>query len=140
MIIVDTGAWVGLANKRDQFHEICKRFFRENQEPLVTTHPVLVETVHLLFQRVGVNMALAFLGTIYRQGIHVHQASEEDLDRELTLMQRYRNLPMDLADASLVLLAESLSDGRIVSTDQRDFDSYRWKNHQPFKNLLMLGA
>ena len=88
MIIVDTGAWVGLANKRDQFHEICKRFFRENQEPLVTTHPVLVETVHLLFQRVGVNMALAFLGTIYRQGIHVHQASEEDLDRELTLMLR----------------------------------------------------
>lgn len=140
MIIVDTSAWVGLANKRDQFHEVCKRFFRENHEPLVTTYPVLVETVHLLFQRVGVTMALAFLETIRQQGIRVHQALEGDLDRELVLMQRYRNLPMDLADASLVILAETLGEGRIVSTDQRDFDSYRWKNHQPFKNLLLVEA
>lgn len=137
MIIVDTGAWVGLGNKRDQFHQICKQFFRDNREPLVTTYPVLVETVHLLFQRVGVNMTLAFVETIQSQGLRVHHATESDLEREIALMQRYRNLPMDLADASLVLLAETLGEGRIVSTDQRDFNSYRWKNHQPFKNLLI---
>lgn len=43
---------------------------------------------------------------------------------------------MDLADASLVILAEHLGHGRIVSTDQRDFNAYRWKNHHPFHNLL----
>jgi predicted nucleic acid-binding protein len=43
---------------------------------------------------------------------------------------------MDLADASLVLLAEHLGHGRILSTDQRDFGAYRWKNHEPFHNLL----
>lgn len=43
---------------------------------------------------------------------------------------------MDLADASLVLLAEELGHGRIVSTDKRDFRTYRWKNHEPFTNLL----
>lgn len=51
-------------------------------------------------------------------------------------MTQYADLPMDLADASLVLLAEELGHGRILSTDRRDFHTYRWKNHQPFTNLL----
>jgi uncharacterized protein len=49
-------------------------------------------------------------------------------------MTQYADLPMDLADASLVLLAEELGHGRIVSTDRRDFHTYRWKNHQSFTN------
>jgi predicted nucleic acid-binding protein len=44
---------------------------------------------------------------------------------------------MDLADASLVILADELGHGRILSTDQRDFNTYRWKNHEPFENLLI---
>jgi uncharacterized protein len=55
-------------------------------------------------------------------------------------MRRYRELPMDLADASLVLLAEEIGTGSIVSTDQRDFHSYRWKNREPFFNLLKLNG
>jgi hypothetical protein len=43
---------------------------------------------------------------------------------------------MDLADASLVLLADHLGHGRILTTDQRDFGAYRWKQRQPFTNLL----
>lgn len=43
-------------------------------------------------------------------------------------MKQYSDLPMDLADASLVLLAEEIGHGRIVSTDRRDFHTYRWKN------------
>jgi predicted nucleic acid-binding protein len=43
---------------------------------------------------------------------------------------------MIIADASLVILAEHLGHGRIVSTDQRDFGAYRWKNRHPFTNLL----
>ncbi len=46
-------------------------------------------------------------------------------------------LPMDLADASLVLLAEDSGEGRVVSTDERDFHTYRWKNQHPFRNLLL---
>ena len=51
-------------------------------------------------------------------------------------MTQYADLPMDFADASLVVLAEHLGHGRIVSTDKRDFGAYRWKNRQPFQNLL----
>ena len=52
------------------------------------------------------------------------------------LMQQYSNLPMDLADASLVVLAEELGDGRILSVDKRDFNIYRWQNTKPFTNLF----
>ncbi|MFP4062456.1 MAG: type II toxin-antitoxin system VapC family toxin, partial [Halochromatium sp.] len=97
MIIVDTGAWVGLANKRDQFHERCVKFFRHNREDLVTTYPVLVETVHLLYQRVGVKMTLDFLDTIHRQGLSVHSPKECEMTDSIDLMRCYRNLPMDLA-------------------------------------------
>ena len=51
-------------------------------------------------------------------------------------MRQYASLPMDLADASLVLLAEHLGHGRILSTDGRDFGAYRWKSRKPFVNLL----
>lgn len=53
-------------------------------------------------------------------------------------MQKYRDLPMDLADASLVVCAEVNGSGRIRSTDTRDFGAYRWKQRKPFKNLLRL--
>ncbi len=55
----------------------------------------------------------------------------------MLLMKKYEGLPMDLADASLVLLAEELERGNILSTDRRNFNTYRWKNHKPFMNLLI---
>ena len=51
-------------------------------------------------------------------------------------MEKYRDLPMDLADASLILAATDLDEGRILSTDRRDFNTYRWKDQEPFSNLL----
>lgn len=53
-------------------------------------------------------------------------------------MEKYRDLPMDLADASLVIAAEELGSGRILSTDERDFHAHRWKQRRPFRNLLKL--
>jgi uncharacterized protein len=52
-------------------------------------------------------------------------------------MHQYADLPMDLADASLVILAAELGSGRILSTGNRNFRTYRWKNRRPFKNLLL---
>ena len=61
----------------------------------------------------------------------------DHLPRLNALMRQYDDLPMDLADASLVLLAEESGEGRIVSTDERDFHTYRWKSQHPFRNLLL---
>ena len=80
---------------------------------------------------------LAFLGRLQKQGMFsIFSLRDAHLPRLNELMTQYADLPMDLADASLVLLAEHLGHGRIVSTDRRDFHTYRWKNHHPFTNLL----
>lgn len=136
MIIVDTGFWVGLANQRDQNHRQCQIFLQHCTEPLITTYPVFVETIHLLFRRIGVLMTLAWFDTLLVQGFELFTLDATDLPRIRQLMYQYADLPMDLADASLVILAEHLGHGRIVSTDRRDFHTYRWKNHHPFHNLL----
>jgi predicted nucleic acid-binding protein len=67
----------------------------------------------------------------------VFQIGDGYLPRIEELMEHYADLPMDLADASLVVLAEEMGSGQILSTDQRDFHTYRWKNRRPFHNLLL---
>jgi uncharacterized protein len=136
MILVDTGAWLGLADRGDIYHERCRTFFRTNSEPLITTYPVLVECVHLMFKRIGVAQTLAWLETLNTQGVQVFTMTAEHIPRLNALMRQYADLPMDLADASLVLLAERLGEGRIVSSDERDFHAFRWKHTHPFQNLL----
>ncbi len=136
MILVDTGAWLALADKGDAYHVRSREFFRANREPLITTFPVLVESVHLMFKRIGTAKTLAWLDTMSRQRVDVFSMTVDHLPRLTALMLQYSDLPMDLADASLVLLAEELGEGRIVSSDERDFHAYRWKNRHPFSNLL----
>jgi uncharacterized protein len=138
MILVDTGAWLALADKGDAYHARSVSFFRSNREPLITTYPVLVESAHLMFRRIGVAKTLTWIETLVAQKVSVFAMGTDHMQRLAELMRQYDDLPMDLADASLVLLAEELNEGRIVSTDERDFHAYRWKNQHPFSNLLLV--
>lgn len=90
--------------------------------------------------RLGAHAAEAFIQSGTNGAFAIHPLGPHELPRILELMRRYRELPMDLADASLVLLAEHLGSGRILSTDQRDFRTYRWKSRKPFQNLLKAPA
>jgi len=136
VILVDTGAWLALVDRGDAYHGRSREFFRNNREPLLTTYPVLVESVHLMFRRIGIATTLAWLDTLTAHGVGVFTMTAAHLPRLGQLMHQYRDLPMDVADASLVLAAEDLGEGRIVSVDERDFHAYRWKNQHPFVNLL----
>ena len=138
MILVDTGFWLALANRRDHYHETAKAALKKLQEPMITTWPVLTETCHLLLNRMGTDAQQRFLSSWEAGAFQVHPIPEKQIPRISALMAKYSDLPMDLADASLVLLAEHFGHGRILSTDQRDFQTYRWKNRPPFENLLLL--
>jgi predicted nucleic acid-binding protein len=137
MIIADTGFWLALANGRDRHHEAARRALSTIREPLVTTWPVLTETCHLLVSKLGATSSVRFVESGSRGAFEIFHLEQAHLVRTAELMQKYADLPMDLADASLVLLAEELGSGRILSTDTRDFRAYRWKNRRPFKNLLL---
>ncbi len=136
MVIADTGLFVALGNRRDQYHSRAIGALSSLRDPLITTWPVVAETCHLLTQRLGIYAEQQFLTLLGEGDIHLFALEREHLPRIQSLIDKYADLPMDLADASLVLLAEHLGDGRILSTDQRDFGTYRWKNHEPFENLL----
>ncbi len=137
MIIADTGLWLALANRADRHHQAALKAMAALREGLVTTWPVLTETCHLLLNRLGVTAQLAFLRGLRSGACSVFQLGDGHLPRIEELMAQYADLPMDLADASLVVLAEETGSGRIFSTDQRDFRTYRWKNRRPFRNLLL---
>jgi predicted nucleic acid-binding protein len=136
MVIADTGVWLALANRNDRFHHAAVEAVSGMQEELITTWPVVTETCHLLSTRLGAIALEQFLGALQGGAAHIFSLQADHLPRILQLVRKYRQLPMDLADASLVLLAEELGSGRILSTDRRDFRAYRWKNRKPFKNLL----
>lgn len=136
-MIADTGFWVALANVKDAHHARAVRAARTLREPLVTTWPVMTETCYLLLTRLGVEAELAFLRSARDGAFEIFPLQDDHLPRIEALMKRYADLPMDLADASLVVLAEDRGSGRILSTDERDFATFRWKNHKPFKNVLL---
>lgn len=137
MIITDTGFWVALLSEQDQYHERSKQALKQYNEPLITTWPVMTETCYLLLKRKGANASASFVHNFSQGLFSVFELNATHGESMSQLMQQYANLPMDLADASLVILAEHLGHGRILSVDQRDFNTYRWKNTQPFKNLLL---
>src|SRR3990172_4613043 len=70
--------------------------------PLITTYPVLVECVHLMFSRIGVAKTLGWVETVGTKGVGVFVMGADHLPRLTALMHQYADLPMDLADASIV--------------------------------------
>lgn len=140
MVIADSGFFFGLADRNDSWHPRCVAAYRALREGLVTTWPVLTEATYLIGKYLGEPYRQRFLEQAFGDTFAIFDIGSHHGPRILELTRRYGNLPMDLADASLVLLAEHLGHGRILSTDMRDFEAYRWKNHAPFENLLMAEA
>lgn len=137
-LIIDAGYFFALFNKKDQHHKKAKALRSKIEERLwVTTWPVLTETCHLLTHRFGSEWASSFIHVCAASNMNIFELNEKHLLRIEVLLTKYRALPMDLADASLLILAEELGSGDIVSTDKRDFETYRWKNHHPFHNLFL---
>jgi predicted nucleic acid-binding protein len=136
MVIADTGFWLALASRQDRHHRAARERLETLREPLISTWPVVTETCHLLLQRVSHASQTSFLESFLAGAFEVFDLERQHAPRLLALMEDYRDLPMDLADASLVVLAEHLGHGRILSTDRRDFHTYRWKTREPFENLL----
>ena len=135
-IIVDTGAFIALFNRRDAAHLAAQKAFAELQEPLITSFPVITETCYFLAETVSQTAQSKFLKSFVLEAFQIFDLQSNHIDPMVTLMEKYADLPMDMADASLVILAEHLNSGRILSIDRRDFSVYRWHN-KPFENLLV---
>jgi predicted nucleic acid-binding protein len=137
LIIADTGFWVALANQKDKHHTQAKQCYQLHYSQLITSYFVMAETCHLLLREIGVEAQIKFLKAYQTEAFKIFHLEKQHFSQLIELMQKYRELPMDLADGSLVILAEHLGHGQILSTDLRDFSTYRWKQNKPFENLML---
>ena len=136
MIAVDSGFLYALADASDAWHLRALSQSHTLEEGWVTTWPVLAEVCHLFIRRLGTEPAVVLMADVAAGLVEVWSPPVAALAEVAPLMRKYATLPMDLADASLVLLAQHLNHGRILTTDERDFGAYRWKSRKPFKNVL----
>lgn len=131
-VLADTGAFVALFDRDDPDHSRVVEWLREYSGSLITTWPVVTEVTHLLRVEAG----LQFLAWVRQGGAKVEPMSVDDLAGLEELIARYRDCPMDFADATLVLAAERSGIGDIVTLDRGDFETYRFRGKTRFRNLL----
>src|SRR5205085_4199906 len=105
--LTDTGPLVALINRNDPNHALCTTAAKRLPAgPLVTTWPCFTEAMYLVF-RAGGFPAQAALWRLRTTGrLLLHDLSVAEVDRMVELMEKYRDRPMDLADASLVAASE----------------------------------
>jgi predicted nucleic acid-binding protein len=127
--LCDTGPLVAMADRFDALHGKCVDAFSQFGGSLVTTWPVLTEAFYFLDNPYSRNFLWEF---IVRPAVQVADTPFDDLVRIRTLMTQYATLPMDFADASLVIAAERLNLRRVFTLDRRDFLLYRPRNVAAF--------
>lgn len=121
-ILLDTGPLVAFLNKKDQYHEWALSRFADITPPLLTCEPVLSEACFLL--RNFDYGATKIMTLVERQLITVAFRLEDELIAIKELLNKYKDLPISLADACLVRMAEQTT-GSTVFTLDRDFKIYR---------------
>ncbi|MFQ5731927.1 MAG: type II toxin-antitoxin system VapC family toxin [Planctomycetaceae bacterium] len=125
MTLTDTGALVAILDRDDGNHAVCRDAATKLPAgPMVTTWPCFVEAMYLLGAVRGFDYQ-SKLWKLHSEGrLLLHDLSAAEVERMNELMEKYRDTPMDLADASLVVTAESLSVRQIFTLDS-DFRVYR---------------
>lgn len=128
--LLDTGPWVALIDRSESAHTRCREWFETFSGHLYSTEPVLTEVLYLLnFSLKAQQAALEF---VLRDIVNLVPPDIQTLKAAGSLMEKYSDLPMDYADATLVCLAAEADIGNIVTLDQRDFSIYRLPDNQSF--------
>lgn len=130
--LLDAGPLIALFDHSDKFHKKVLTFFQSFSGNLFTTWPVITETMHFL--NFNPNVQSDFLLWLQREPIQIPEQNKVNLEKLRKLILKYSNVPMDLADASLVMLSEERNLHSIITLDA-DYIVYRI-HKKPFRYLL----
>ena len=131
-ILVDAGPLIALLDRSDKNHRGVKGSLERNRCRLLTTWPVLAEACHFLPERTQIR----FLRWAASGELSVAELHETALATIADWKEKYRDLPMDLADASLLWIAEQTGITEILTFDLRDFSAYRLPNGKALVPVL----
>ena len=128
--LCDTGPLIALFDLSDEAHARCAAALETFTGGFVTTWPVLAEAFHFVDRPRDRSLLWNF---VLSDVVRVEDIQATDLGRVRLLMEQYADLPMDFADASLVVLAERLRVFRVFTLDRRGFAIFRPRSAQSFE-------
>jgi uncharacterized protein len=131
MILCDAGVLLCLVDRTQTQHNTYKSAVMQLKKPLLTTWSCLTEAMYLALHRGGWSMQKQLGQLLLEKLLAVCDIQESDYSRLLALMEQYRDRPMDLADATLVLASEKTGYRQILTLDS-DFLFYRISNRESF--------
>lgn len=131
MTLCDAGPLVAIIDADEIDHDACLAALDELALPLVTTWPAFTEAMYLVGQAGGITGQRALWHLVGTNRLTIADLSSEVVERSARLMDKYADRPMDLADATLVALAEEQGHRKIFSLDS-DFHIYRVRGRQRF--------
>ena len=114
---------VALIDRSDPDHRACVAALQTLRAPLVTVWPAFTEAMYLLGRSWQAQRAL--WSRLETGALALAPLDEDDAPRMRDLMEKYRDLPMDLADAALVRIAERASLTDVFTLDRKHFSLYR---------------
>lgn len=132
-ILIDSGPLIALFDADDNYHRKIREFLINRQYCFISTLAVFTEVSHMLGFNVKVQQD--FYEWAAYHGVIISDINQNDLPRIADLTKKYADLPMDFADATLVITAEKTGIKEIVSLD-KDFDIYRLPGKENIKNLF----
>ena len=131
MILCDAGVLLCLVDSSQPKHLAYRGAIQKLTKPLITTWPCLTEAMYLSLHRGGWVMQKHLGQLLLNKLLTIYEIEENDYIRLFGLMEKYFDRPMDLADATLVLVAEKTGYHQILTLDS-DFLFYRIDNQDTF--------
>ena len=132
-VLIDSGPLIALFDRGDKYHKTVLSFLEKFEGNLVTTWAVMTEVSHML--DFNLNVQLDFLKWVELGAIEIYDMKQSDLSVIIPMMMKYTDVPMDLADSSLMFIAQEEDIHDIVSIDS-DFDIYRTLKRKFLNNIL----
>lgn len=131
-IILDTGPLVAVLDQGDPHHRACVDLWPDVAERCITSDAVVTEATHLVGRAGALSLPLELLLAARIPVISIEHEAQEHAVR---LMRRYGHLPMDYADATLVIIADMIRSSMVFTLDRRGFQTYRRGSGEAFTLL-----
>ena len=135
MILLDTSGVLAAIDGSQRNHRACAAVLREAAPPLLLSPFVLAELDYLLMRHVGHEAQSSFLEEVARGAYRLEPFDSSDIKLATTVLDRYQDLQIGLADASLVVLAERHQVAEVLTLDERHFRVLRYEKRKRFKLL-----
>jgi len=135
LIICDTSGLIAAYSTTDARHRQVARVLDAEPDAPVLSPYVLAELDHLVTARAGVRAELKVLGDVAAGTYRLAEFDRFDVARAAAVAERYRDMRIGLADASLVILAARYRTTRLLTLDERHFRAIRPLNANAFTIL-----